>query len=301
MTVCFDIGGSAIKASRVRNSGGLTPIGARPTPLDDFGAFCAALAELAGSDEGGGPLSVAITGVADPADGRIKCANIPCIDGRKLAHDLSDALGRPVFVTNDADCFALAEAEVGAGRGHRIVFGIILGTGVGGGVVVGGSLVKGAAGFSGEWGHGPILAREAGDPPVPIPSFPCGCGQKGCVDTLGGARGLERLHRHLTGVALSSVEIMAAWRSEDPQSEVTLGCYIDLIAPPLAFCVNVLGADIVPVGGGLAQEHEMLNRLDHAVRQRILRPTEAPLVVPGTCPGNPGLVGAAIVAKKLGA
>lgn len=301
MTICFDIGGSAIKAARVAPSGELTHIGAKPTPLDDFNAFCAALAELAGPDEGGDALSVAITGVADPADGRIKCANIPCIDGRTLAHDLSGVLGRPVFVTNDADCFALAEAEIGAGRGHRVVFGIILGTGVGGGVVVGGRLVEGAAGFSGEWGHGPILAREAGNPPVAIPPFPCGCGQKGCIDTIGGARGLERLHRHLTGAVSSSVEIMAAWRAGNPQVQFTLACYIELIAPPLAFCVNVLGADIVPVGGGLAQEREMLGRLDHAVRALILRPSEAPLVVPGTCPGNPGLVGAEIVARTLGA
>ncbi len=297
MTICFDIGGSAIKAARITTSGTLIPLGTRPTPLQDFAAFCAEMKDLAGPVAQDGPLSIAITGVIDPADGRIKCANIPCIDGRFLAADLSHALGRGVIVTNDADCFAMAEARAGAGRGHRVVFGIILGTGVGGGVVVSGQLIEGAGGFCGEWGHGPILARQAGDPPVPIPAFACGCGQSGCVDTIGGARGLERLHHHLTGAALTSLEITEAWRAGAPQAEATLGCYLELIAPPLALCVNVLGADIVPVGGGLAQEHAMLARLDKAVRARVLRPAETPLVVPGQCPGNPGLVGAALRAK----
>ena len=227
--------------------------------------------------------------MVDPASGRIKVANIPCIDGRRLADDLAAALGRPVLVTNDADCFALAEAAIGAGRGHRVVFGIILGTGVGGGVVVDGRLVEGAGGFAGEWGHGPILARQVGDPPVDIPWFACGCGQSGCVDTIGGARGMERLHHHLTGATMKSRAIMDAWRAGEPQAVRTFDCYIELVAQPLAFAVNLLGADIVPVGGGLGTETEMIAILDRAVRQSILRDTAEPLVVPGAVRRQSGL------------
>ena len=298
MTICFDIGGSTIKAALARDPEDIVPIGKHDTPADDFDAFCRALAELANaSGEAATPLSIAIAGVVDPQSGRSTCANIPCIDGRRPADDLAAALGRPVLVTNDADCFALAEAGVGAGRGHRIVFGIILGTGVGGGVVVEGRLITGAGGFAGEWGHGPILARRVGDPPIDIPWFSCGCGQSGCVDTVGGARGMERLHHHLTGATMKSRAIMDAWRAGEPQAVRTFDCYIELLAQPLALSVNLLGADIVPVGGGLARETEMLAVLDRAVRQRILRRTTEPLVVPGACTGNPAFIGAALVAQ----
>ena len=299
MTICFDIGGSTIKAALARAPDDLVAIGTRATPGDDFAAFSRTLAEMAdmqGYD--GTPLSIAVAGVVDPMTHRIKCANIPCIDGRPLADDLAAALGRPVLVTNDADCFAVAEAGVGAGRGHRVVFGIILGTGVGGGVVVDGRLIEGAGGFAGEWGHGSIVARQAGNPPVDIPWFACGCGLSGCVDTVGGARGLERLHRHLTGHACASVAIMDAWRAGEPQAVRTLDCYIELVAQPLAFAVNLLGADIVPVGGGMAHETAMLTLLDRAVRLRILRQTAEPLVVPGQCTGNPAFIGAALLAKE---
>ena len=302
MTICFDIGGSTIKAALARDPEDLMALGKRDTPADDFGAFCRALAELA--DEAGEtatPLSIAIAGVVDPESGRSKCANIPCIDGRPLADDLAAALGRPVLVTNDADCFALAEAAVGAGRGQRIVFGIILGTGVGGGVVVEGRLLQGTGGFAGEWGHGPILARQAGNPPIEIAWLACGCGQSGCVDTIGGARGMERLHRQLTGATMKSRAIMDAWRAGEPQAVRTFDCYIELVAPPLALAVNLLGADIVPVGGGLGKEIELIAILDRAVRQRILRDTAEPLVVPGRCSGNPAFIGAALVASERAA
>ena len=298
MTVCFDIGGSTIKAALARTPEDLVAIGKHDTPAHDFAAFCRAIGELAeAAGEAATPLSIAIAGVIDPESRRIKVANIPCIDGRPLADDLAAALGRPVLVTNDADCFTLAEASVGAGRGHRIVFGIILGTGVGGGVVVEDRLLTGAGGFAGEWGHGPILARRVGDPPVDIPWFACGCGQSGCVDTIGGARGMERLHHHLTGTTMKSRAIMDAWRAGEPQAVRTFDCYIELVAQPLALSVNLLGADIVPVGGGLGRETAMLAVLDRAVRQRILRYTTEPLVVPGKCTGNPAFIGAALIAQ----
>ncbi len=297
MTICFDIGGSTIKAARVATPEAPQPIGKHDTPADDFAAFCQALTDLAeAAGEPTTPLAIAIAGVVDPQTRRIKCANIPCIDGRRLADDLAAALGRPVLVANDADCFAVAEAGIGAGRGHRVVFGIILGTGVGGGVVIDGRLLEGGGGFAGEWGHGPILARQVGDPPVDIPWFACGCGQRGCVDTIGGARGMTTLHRHLTGVTMKSRAIMDAWRAGDPAARRTFVCFIELVAQPLAFAVNLLGADIVPVGGGLGRETELIATLDAAVRQRILRATTEPLVVPGGCSGNPAFIGAALLA-----
>lgn len=294
--VCFDIGGSAIKGALAISPENIQPLGRVPTPLDDFSAFAQALRGVADAADARAPVAISITGVVDPRTGRIKCANIPCIDGRTLASDLSELLGRPVHVANDADCFALAEAMAGAGKGESIVFGAILGTGVGGGLVIDGRLVNGAGGFAGEWGHGPVAATHAGTPSVAIPSYPCGCGQVGCVDTVGGARGMERLHQHLHGVTLPSTAIVAAWEAGDAAAARTIDCFIDLVAGPLALVVNVVGADIVPVGGGLSGSRQLITALDAAVRKRILRQTEAPLVVPGLCTVEPGLIGAAILA-----
>lgn len=297
MIICFDIGGSGIKAALARNSSELEPLGRVPTPLDDFDAFAAAIrgvADTAGAPEGT-PIAISITGVVDPATDIITVANIPCADGRRLGPELAARLGRPVFVANDADCFALAEASEGAGRGHRIVFGAILGTGVGGGIVIDGRIVNGAGGFAGEWGHGPVAATSAGNPPIAIPRFPCGCGQAGCVDTVGAARGMERLHKHLHGIALPSTAIVEAWQAGDARAARTIEVQIDLLAGPLALVVNVVGASVVPVGGGLGTVPEFVALLDHAVRQRILRRLGTPLVVPSRLTLEPGLVGAAIL------
>lgn len=297
MIICFDIGGSGIKAALATSPSELQPLGRVPTPLDDFAAFAAAIrgvADGAGAPAGT-PIGISITGVVDPATGIITCANVPCIDGRKLAAELTAELGRPVFVANDADCFALAEAIEGAGRGHRIVFGAILGTGVGGGIVIDGRIVNGAGGFAGEWGHGPVAATIAGNPPVEIPRIPCGCGQVGCVDTVGAARGMERLHKHLHGIDLPSTAIVEAWRAGDAKAARTIEVQIDLLAGPLALVINVVGASIVPVGGGLGKVPEFIALLDTAVRQRILRRLSEPLVVPSRLKVEPGLVGAAIL------
>jgi N-acetylglucosamine kinase len=166
---------------------------------------------------------------------------------------------------------------------------------VGGGLVIDGRVVTGPGGYAGEWGHAPVAATRALDPPVELPRFACGCGQAGCVDTLGGARGLERLHKHFTGQAKNSVEIVAASEAGEPAASRTVDAFMEIVAAPLALVVNVVGAGIVPVGGGLAQSRALIERLDREVRARILRKTTAPLVVPAALEVEPGLVGAAIL------
>ena len=297
MIACFDIGGSAIKGAIAYSPEDIRPLPKVTTPLHDFDAFAAAIEKIAadGGVDPANPVSISIAGVVDSDTGKITCANIPCIHGRTLVADLSEKLQRPVLVANDADCFALSEAVVGAGRGHRIVFGIILGTGVGGGIVINGKIHEGAGGFAGEWGHGPVSATLAGNPPVAIPRYACGCGQVGCVDAVGAARGMERLHAHLHGVNLPSTEIIAAWNAGHPAAEQTIDCYIDIVSGPLAMTINVIGASIVPVGGGLANSVPLIQRLDEAVRARILRRTDKPLVIPGELKIEPGLIGAGVL------
>lgn len=293
MITAFDIGGSAIKAASAIGPDNISVLSRRATPLHDFQAFVGVIRELlAETPTTSKGVAISLTGIIDTETGLAKCANIPCIDKRPLVADLERELHQAVWIANDADCFALAEVHLGAARGHKNVFGIILGTGVGGGLVLDGKLVSGAAGFMGEWGHGPTLPNETMYWPELIPHFACGCGQKGCVDTIGGARGLERLHMHLHGAQLPSTKIIENWLTHDPHATQTVDCMIDLISGPLAMVLNVTGSSIVPVGGGLSNTHNFVSQLDSSVRQKLLRNSKNPIVVPHQCLFEPGLMGA---------
>ncbi len=294
--LCLDIGGTAIKPGLASGPNAIRRGASAPTPLADFDAFVAALATIAAREAPEAtPLSISITGVIDPESGVIRCANIPCLDERPLAADLSARLGRTVSVANDADCFALAEATVGAGQGHRVVFGIILGTGVGGGVVIDGRLHVGAGGLTGEWGHGQPAALRAGSPARDIPRFACGCGLTACLDTVGAARGLERLHEAFHGIKASSEAITRAAEAGDSAALESVDAQVELLAGPLALATNLLGPTVIPVGGGLSHAPWLIARLDAATRALIYRRTTSPLVVPGRCMVEAGLVGAAVL------
>ncbi|MBB4009933.1 ROK family protein [Allorhizobium taibaishanense] len=296
MIVCFDIGGTTIKGAIAYSPEDIRPVPRQPTPGDDFEAFVDVLRSVISEAEDA-PLcvSLSICGVIDPDTRRAIVANIPCIHGRLLQQDLETALGLPVLIANDADCFVIAEAGLGAGRGHRVVFGIILGTGVGGGLVIDGKLINSDGGFAGEWGHGPIAATEVGDPPVSIPRFQCGCGQKGCIDATCSARGLEKLHAHLTSESSTSEMIVDAWGKGEANASRTIGVYVELLAGPLALVINMTGATILPVGGGLSNVSALIAAIDKAVRQRILRKFQRPIIVPAQCRIEPGLIGAALL------
>lgn len=296
MILCFDIGGSWIKTAVAGSEDDITILDRHPTPLEDFDAFAGILRDiLAGQPSRPDCVAISMTGVVDPDTEIITCANIPCIDQRPLRAELEAVLGVPVLVANDADCFALAEAGKGAGQGHRIVLGIILGSGVGGGLVVDGRLINETGGFAGEWGHGPAIAAFAGDPPVAIPAFECTCGQKGCVNTIGGARGMERLHHLIHAEEATSTTIVRDWQGGDARATRTIGAYVDLVSSPLALAVNITGASIVPAGGGLANSTRLISQIDQTVRSRILRNLDRPLVVRAGCEVEPGLIGAALM------
>ena len=290
--LCADIGGSFIRLAALDQDGTVLSRARAATPSDDVEAFAATLDRFALGEDPDRvlPLGLSLAGVFDPGSGRATCANIPCLTGRPLGTMLSGRLGRPVFIANDADCFTVGEARWGAGRHRGVVFGAILGTGVGGGLVVDGRLVRGGGGHAGEWGHAPVVPDLPG-----APCFDCGCGQRGCLDTIGGARGLERLHRLLHGEEASSAAIIRGWTAHDASATRTVETQIDWVSRFLALVVNTVGADIVPVGGGLGAIEALTARLDAAVRARILRPTDRALVVPAHHPADAALLGAALL------
>jgi N-acetylglucosamine kinase len=293
---CFDVGGTFLKFGIMSEDGSISEVASVPTPRS-LEAFIDAVAKLL-AGAGDTPVAIAVAGVAERGTGLVKSANIPAIDDVVLGRVLEKTLGRKVIVGNDADCFALAEATFGSGAGKPIVFGIILGTGVGGGLVFNGEIVQGAGGLGGEWGHGPIVRSRAGDPPVDLPRFPCGCGQEGCVDTVGSARGIERLHHAITGETRDSRAIVANWLKGEETARHTMSAYLDLIAEPLALIVNTVDADILPVGGGLSSVPQLIAAIDEAVRKRILRKAPKGLIVPGALGRDAGLIGAGVLALK---
>lgn len=301
---CVDIGGSFMKFAVSPAPGVLVALEKVATPAanwDDLAASLSALiARNAQSGDPDSPLALSIAGLIDPGNGMATSANIPCITGRRIGDELSAILGRPVLAANDADCLTLAEANEGAGRGHSVVFCAIMGTGIGGGLAIDGRLVRGAGGVTGEWGHGPILntSVELDGGTIHVPRFSCGCGQSGCVDTIGGARGIERLHHFLHACEETSYRIIEDWQAGEVKASRTVAVYLELIADPLALSVNVTGASIVPVGGGLASVTPLIDALDRAVRKRILNRFDHPLVTPALRQEDGGLVGAAVLGHQ---
>jgi N-acetylglucosamine kinase len=313
MKYAFDIGGTKIEFGVFDHDGTILHRQKVATPLEDRDSFIAAIRDLvidadrrfAGHGSGSGdaspsgavsalvPVGISFAGGLDPESGAVISANVPPIKGWPIAAGLSDALHRPVRVENDADCFALAEARQGAGESNRTVFAIILGTGVGGGIVVDGQFIGGRSGIRGEWGHGndisgPLMRHG-------IKARQCGCGGAACLDPWGAARGLERLHAALHGRDLSSQDITASWRAGNSAALKTIDVFVDLVAGQLRLMVNVLDPDIIPVGGGLAAEHGLIARIDAAVRASVLGRYDHALVVPGRFFADGGLRGAALL------
>lgn len=289
----FDIGGTRIRTALSPAPGRIGMVRDWPTPRA-FADFADSIA--AAVPPGVAAVVLSIAGVIDPATGLAKASNLPAIDGRAVAALLSEQLGCPIHVENDADCLALAEARLGAGRGKRVVLGLVFGTGVGGGLVLDGRLHRGAGGYAGEWGHGPVLRTQSDEAPgAVIPHVACGCGLSGCIDTLAGSAGLTRLHACLHGQAVAPGELAVRRQAGDVAADRTFRTWCDLVGSPLAMLVNAVGPDVVPVGGGFARTAGLVDLLDAMVRQRVLRRPAGPLLVPAQVSGEPGLVGASLV------
>lgn len=299
MIACFDVGASFIRYGVPDATGMVPERGRAQTPKHDLEAFLVALQAglvimKAPADM---PVSISLCGTVDPKTGVVTVANVPAITGLPLAQKLSDRLNRPVTITNDADCFTLAEALHGVGKAHRNVMAIILGTGVGGGLVINGKLVQGAGGVAGEWGHGSIVDPGFGGLVDPLPRTTCGCGRVDCVDPVGSARGLEHLYQMLHGEEVSSQSIVLRFERGDAAAMRAVELYVENLARVLGIIVNVTGVSIVPVGGGLGTAPALIAALDKRLRELVLADFEHALVVPGLHAADGGLIGAALSAQ----
>ena len=186
-------------------------------------------------------IGIGTPGATEPSTGRLKNSNTTCLNGRPLAADLSAKLGVRASLANDANCCALAEATLGAGRGRSVVFGVIVGTGVGGGIVVNGRLIDGRHGIAGEWGHNPMRGETTR----------CYCGRTGCVETVFSGPALERFYQDSGGEALRLPEIVRRADAGELRATATLDRLVEKFGEAIAAVINLLDPDAVVIGGGV--------------------------------------------------
>jgi len=257
----IDLGGTKIEAIALDGSRELARHRVA-TPRDDYDATLDAIADLVGVLEGriGGAatVGVGIPGTLAPDTSLVKNANSTWLIGRPLRADLEARLARPVRIANDANCFAASEAADGAGAGADVVFGVIVGTGTGAGVVVHGRVLTGANAVAGEWGHNPLPWPGSGEWPGPA----CYCGRTGCVETFLSGPGLSRdLAARRAGRILEPSEILAHAGNGDADAEAALVRYEDRMARALAGVINVIDPDVIVLGGGLSNIDRLYERV----------------------------------------
>jgi fructokinase len=247
----IDLGGTKIEAVSLAGDGSEHFRRRIATPRGDYDATIGAVAALVADAErtaGRASVGVGIPGVISPATGLVKNANSTWLNGRPLHEDLERRLDRPVRLANDANCFALSEASDGAAAGRSIVFGVILGTGTGGGLVIDGRVIVGANAIAGEWGHNPLPWPAPGE----RPGHACYCGQTGCIETFLSGPGLSRDHEQRSGERLDPAAIVSRASAGDRAAAATIARYHHRMARSLASILNVVDPDVVVLGGGLS-------------------------------------------------
>lgn len=252
-SVLFDATDAAVWRDRVA-----TPAGDYAATVRALAAHVAQARAVAQQRVPGAMPSVGIgTPGATAADGRMKNCNSTCLNGQPLQADIEAAIGQSVRLANDANCFALSEATDGAGAGAAVVFGVIVGTGVGGGIVVHGRVLPGANGIAGEWGHNPLPWWDA----ARDPDTACYCGRRCCIESLLSGPALAQDHARLHGGTLDARAIAARAAGGDPACTATLDRHAERLARALAGVINLLDPDVIVLGGGLSHLQHLYDRL----------------------------------------
>ncbi len=261
-----DLGGTKIEAIALGRDGETLARQRAPTPAHDYDEILRAIAALVADVENEtgrrGAVGVGSPGSISTHTGLIKGSNTQVVNGKPLDADLAKLLGRPVRVENDANCFALSEAVDGAGQGARTVFGVIIGTGVGGGVVVDGKVLSGRNHIGGEWGHTPLPWMT----PDEYPGLRCFCGHHGCIETFLCGAGLSRDYHTRAGEDAKGQEIVARAEQGEAAALATLDAYRDRLARALAVVVDILDPDVIALGGGVSN----ISRIYEGLSERVL-------------------------------
>jgi len=287
----IDLGGTKIEIAVLTPDGRQTLRHRIPTPHRDYDGTLHAIAGLVRDAEAQlgvtATVGIGIPGVISPATGLVKNANSTTLNGHPFDRDIVRVLGREVRVENDANCFALSEATDGAGTGHRLVFGIILGTGCGGGIVVDGRVHRGPHGVAGEWGHNPLPWPN----PDEYPGMPCWCGQNGCLETWVAGPALAR---DCDGPgARDASHIPARAAAGDRQAQAALDRHLDRLARGLAGMINLLDPDVIVLGGGLSNMPHLYTGLPNLLPRHVFSDSIATPILPARHGDSSGVRGAA--------
>ena len=289
----IDLGGTKIEAVAVDRLGTIRGRRRIATPTGNYRATIEAITALVRMIEleigEAAPIGIGMPGTISPITGLVKNANSTWLIGRPLQRDLETALGRPTRLANDANCFVLSEATDGAAVGAEAVFGVILGTGVGGAIALGGRILLGANAIAGEWGHNPLPWPAPGEIPGPA----CYCGRSGCVETFLSGPGLAADHRRHGGRNLSAVEIAASAARGNAECGATLGRYMDRLARGLASVINLIDPDAIVLGGGLSGISALYERVPLLWRQYIFSDEVVTRLLPPVHGDSSGVRGAA--------
>lgn len=293
MRLGIDLGGTKI-AAVVLNDAGREIWRARvATPRGDYAgtveAITALVAEAEEATAARCSVGVGIPGAVSRLTGLVKNANSTWLIGRPFQSDLEERLSRPVRLANDANCLVVSEAIDGAGQGASVVFGVILGTGAGGGLWVNGALVEGANAIGGEWGHNPLPWPD----PSELPGQPCYCGRSGCIETWVSGPALARDYVDAGGSALPGELIVARAEAGETQAEDALARWEGRLARSLATIINVVDPDVIVVGGGLSRIARLYTRVPSLWQGWVFSDTVATRLVPAQYGDDSGVRGAA--------
>ena len=293
MRLGIDLGGTKIEIIALADDGRPLLRQRVATPQGNYMATLMAVAALVESTENTlgrrGSVGLGIPGAESLASGLIKNANSTCLIGRPLRRDLQAVLQRQVRLANDANCFALSEAIDGAGRDAGIVFGAILGTGVGGGIVIDRRVLTGANAIAGEWGHNPLPLPTGDDLPLPA----CYCGRQGCVEAYLSGPALAADHHRHTGQDADAAAIDAAATAGDAASEATLCRYEDRLGRALAGVINLLDPEVIVLGGGLSNIDRLYRKLPDSCGRHVFSDVFRTRFLPPVHGDSSGVRGAA--------
>jgi fructokinase len=289
----IDLGGTKIELAVLDHGGRVRWRRRVATPQGDYRATLQAIVALVQEAEvaigSAASVGIGIPGSPSPRDGLIRNANSTCLNGQPLQHDLEALLGRPLRLANDANCLAISEASDGAGAGARTVFAAILGTGVGGGIVIDGRLLTGANAVAGEWGHNPLPQPTADDLPLP----PCYCGRRGCIETYLSGPGMTADHHLHTGETVDAALIAARAAAGDAVCAATLARFELRLARALAGVINLLDPDVIVLGGGLSQIARLYDNVPQRWRAQVFSDSVCTRLLPAQHGDASGVRGAA--------
>jgi fructokinase len=289
----IDLGGTKIEVIAMDNSGQELLRRRIPTPQGQYKAILNAIVGLVHyAEERLGDsyaIGVGTPGALSRVTGKLKNSNSTCLNGTPILADLERLIGRPVHMTNDANCFALSEAVDGSGAGASVVFGVIVGTGCGAGIVVNGSVLTGLNGVAGEWGHNPLPWATDEERPGPD----CYCGKKGCIETYLSGPGMARDHQISTGRKLRPETIVKRASAGDAAAETTVGRYEDRMARALAHVINILDPDVIVLGGGMSNTARLYENVPRLWGRYVFSDAVETALLPARHGDSSGVRGAA--------